>query len=314
MPLAAIWAAYNQDGLRAAADAAPHDAASRFYLALLAFAEGEHAAAAEQAGQAVALAPGRLLYREAAAYLARVAAEGKANVYVNPEAFGAFIRGGGNVPLYQAVSNALAMAYDDYSRLDLLDVGVGDGLALLPALPPSIARLDVVEPSAGMLGRVSAGLTELGVPHHPHYATIQQFISQASGPWDIIQATFSLQSLAPEQRAEVLPWLHTHSQRLLIAEFDVPDLGEQLAPARAQHFADRYEQGLNEYRFEGDDVAQGFLMPVFFGYFDRTAARTNYEQPIARWEEELRAAGFVDVDRRHLYDYWWAPAYMIDAR
>lgn len=314
MPLSAIWAAYGASGLRAAAEAAPNDAASRFYLALLAFAEGEHAAAADFATQAAGQAPGRQLYREAATYLARVAAEGKAKAYVDAEAFAAFIRGGGNVPLYQAVSNALAMAYDDYSRLDLLDIGVGDGLALLPALPPGIARLDLVEPSGGMLGRVSAALTELGVPHHPHLETLQEFLGHANGPWDIIQATFSLQSLAPDQRAEVLPWLHTHSQRLLIAEFDVPDLGEQLAPARAQHFAERYEQGLSEYRFEGGNVAQGFLMPVFFGYFDRTAARTNYEQPIARWEDDLREAGFVDIERRHLYDYWWAPAYLLDAR
>lgn len=290
MPLSAIWTAYSAGGLRAAADAAPHDAASHFYLALLAFAEAEHAAAAEQAAQAAALAPGRLLYREAAAYLARVAAEGKANVYLSGDAFAAFIRGGGNVPLYQALSNALALAYDDYSRLDLLDIGVGDGLALLPALPPGLARLDLVDSAGGMLGRASAALTELGVPHHPYIEPIQQFIGHANGPWDIIQATFSLHSLPPAERAQVLPWLQAHGQRLLIAEFDVPDLGDQLAPERAQHFAERYEHGLAEYRFDGDAVAQGFLMPVFFGYFDRSAARTTYEQPIGQWQHDLQAA------------------------
>ena len=49
MPLTTIWTAYQSGGLRAAADAAPDDAASRFYLALLAFAEEEHGAAAEHA-------------------------------------------------------------------------------------------------------------------------------------------------------------------------------------------------------------------------------------------------------------------------
>jgi len=314
MPLTAIWTAYQSGGLPAAAGAATDDAASRFYLALLAFADEEFAQAAGQAAQAAALAPGRALFREAAAYLGRVARAGKASVYVDGDAFTAFIRGGGNVPLYQAVSNALALAYDDYSRLDLLDIGVGDGLALLPALPPGIARLDLVEPAVDMLGRTSAALTGLGVPHHPYAESIQQFMGHANGPWDITQATFSLQSLPPAERAVVLPWLRAHTQRLLVAEFDVPDHGEQLAPARAMHFAERYERGLAEYRFESDDVAQGFLMPVFFGYFDRSSARTNYEQPIEQWERELQAAGFVDVERRHLHDYWWADAFILDAR
>lgn len=313
MAISAIWTAYSADGLSAAMAVPPADAADHFYLALLAFADDQFAAAAEQAAQAAALAPGRLLYREAATYLARVASEGKTNVYVSGEAFGEFIRGGGNVPLYQALNNALAVAYDDYTRLDLLDIGVGDGLALLPALPRSLARLDLVEPAVGMLGNTSAALTELGVPHHPFAETIQEFMRHANGPWDIIQATFSMHSLPPAERAEVLPWLRAHGQRLLIAEFDVPDLGDQLGPARVQHFAERYDHGLAEYRFDGDLVAQGFLMPVFFGYFDRTSARSTYEQPIELWEFELRDAGFEEVERRHLYDYWWAPAYLLDA-
>ena len=55
-------------------------------------------------------------------------------------------------------------------------------------------------------------------------------------------------------------------------------------------------------------------MPVMFGYFDQTVARANYEQPIDAWMEELRQAGFTQVDKRPLFNYWWAPAYLVDAR
>jgi hypothetical protein len=71
---------------------------------------------------------------------------------------------------------------------------------------------------------------------------------------------------------------------------------------------------LAEYAGDGGLVAHGFLMPVLFGYFDQTAARTNYEQPIGAWVDQLRAAGFANIDTEPLYPYWWASAYLIDAR
>ena len=45
-------------------------------------------------------------------------------------------------------------------------------------------------------------------------------------------------------------------------------------------------------------------MPVLFGYFDRTAARTNWEGPIQGWADDLRAAGFTTVQTRLLSPYW----------
>ncbi|MCP4149426.1 MAG: hypothetical protein GY757_16885 [bacterium] len=54
-------------------------------------------------------------------------------------------------------------------------------------------------------------------------------------------------------------------------------------------------------------------MPVFFGYFDSSTARTNYEQSIEKWATELKAAGFESVTTRQLYPYWWAPAFFVDA-
>jgi hypothetical protein len=164
-----------------------------------------------------------------------------------------------------------------------------------------------------MLAQAHAALEARGIAHSAFNGTLQQFTGEG-GLWELAQATFSLQSLEPIERRAMLAWLRGHCARLLIAEFDVPDLGDLYAPARMAHFAARYELGLAEYADDGGMVAQGFLMPVFFGYFDRSAARANYEQPVAAWEADLRAAGFTLIERRPIYDYWWAPAFLLDAR
>jgi hypothetical protein len=290
------------------------EAYSPFAAAVAAFAEGDRSRAAALGRAAAAADPTSRLAAAAGAYLARLAARGAEGVYVSGDAFGAFIRGGGNLPLYAGLSAALAEAYGGYASLALLDVGVGDGMALLPALTPEVARVDLVEPSEAMLARTTVALEARGVPHRAHLSGVLAFALQSRESWPLAQATFSLQSLTPADRRAALAWLRTRVRRLLVAEFDVPDLGEGLAPARLAHFAERYELGLAEYDGDGGLVAQGFLMPVFFGYFDPGAARTNYEQPIAAWEDDLRAAGFVEVARRPLFDYWWAPAYLLDAR
>jgi hypothetical protein len=289
-------------------------ALTELVAALAAFAAGEMETAAVHAARAAEADPASLLAREAAAYLARVSAEGKRAVYVSGEAFGAFIRGGGNVPLYEAVSAALRAVYGEYEALQLLDIGVGDGLALLPALTPQVARVDLVEPSAALLVGVGEALEAREMPYSAFNGTLQAFAEASDGRWDLGQATFSLQSLQPHERVPALAWLRARVGRLLIAEFDPPDVGEGLSPARIAHVADRYERGLAEYAHDGSLVAQGFLMPVFFGYFDPTAARTNYEQPLAGWERDLGQAGFSEVQRRPLYDYWWAPCALLDAR
>jgi hypothetical protein len=287
---------------------------SRFAQALRAFSADDFAGAAALAGQAAAASPSSLLYRAATTYLGRVLADGKAGVYISGEAFAAFIRDGGNVPLYANASAALRAIYGEYSRLSLLEVGVGDGMALLPALAPQITQLDLVEPSAAMLARTRAALDARGLAYADFNGTLQEFAAQPHGLWDVAQATFSLQSLDPDDRRAMLGWLRSHCGRLLIVEFDVPDLGAIDDERRMAHFAERYEQGLAEYSGDGGLVAQGFLMPVFFGYFDRSAARANYEQPIAAWEADLQAASFRTIRRQPIYTYWWAPAHLLDAR
>jgi hypothetical protein len=52
-------------------------------------------------------------------------------------------------------------------------------------------------------------------------------------------------------------------------------------------------------------------MPVMFGYFD--PGNPHHEQPLAAWRDDLRTAGFGAVRATRLYDYWWAPAYLLDA-
>ncbi|MBX0330811.1 class I SAM-dependent methyltransferase [Oscillochloris sp. ZM17-4] len=283
-----------------------------FARALIAFGEGDYAAAADLARLAAEEQPDSLVYPAAAAYLRRVIAHGRAGVYVTGDAFSSFIRGGGNLPLYANTSAALREAYAGYSHIGILDIGVGDGMALLPAITPQVVQIDLVEPSAPMLAQARAALDARGIAYRAFNGTIQQFTDEG-GMWELAQATFSLQSLDRIDRQIMLAWLRGHCARLLIAEFDVPDRGDLYAPARMEYFVARYEVGLAEYADDGGLVAQGFLMPIFFGSFDRGAARTNYEQPIAAWEADLRAAGFARTQRRPIYDYWWAPAYLLDA-
>lgn len=287
---------------------------SSLFAALNAYATDDFAAAAAHATQAAQHDPQSRLAAAAATYLDRVVREGKAAVYVSGDAFGAFIRGGGNIPLYTALSAALHQAYQP-APLTLLDIGVGDGMALLPALSAAVARVDLVEPSVAMLGRTTAALAEREVAFRAFAMEIQRFTTQTTAHWDLVQATFSLQSLPPAERREVLAWLGQHTPRLLIAEFDVPAFEHALDPVWAAHVAERYELGLAEYADTpiGPLVAQGFLLPVFFGYVDPSAARANYEQPIAAWEADLRTAGFRHVTSRPLYPYWWATAYLIEA-
>lgn len=315
MALNDLWQRIQTRGYGAVAALSPDEALDAFYLALAAFHAEEFDAAARFARRAAQLDAAHWVFAQAAAYLDRVVQHGKAGVYVDGEAFAAFIRGGGNVHLYAAVSAALREVYAAYPTLALLDIGVGDGLALLPALTESVSHVTLLEPSAAMLARTAESLRARGVEFTEINTTVQQFLQQgAEARWPVIQATWSLQSVPPEERPAIFAWLRAHGERVLIAEFDVPAFAAQLAPARVQYIVERYARGLAEYEGDGGVVAQGFLMPVLFGYFDASAARTNWEGPLDEWVTQLRAAGFTQIETRLLYRYFWADAYLIDAR
>jgi hypothetical protein len=258
-----------------------------------------------------------VLYQAAATYLARVEREGKPNVYVSAEGFGAFIRGGGNVPLYRETSAALASQYPE-EPFDLLDIGAGDGLALLPALTPAVRQVTLVEPAAPLLERSTAALAARGTPFDAFAGRLQELTADpamTSRRWGVAQATYCLHAIAPAERLVLLAWVRAHAGTLLVAEFDAPQMDQPLSPDIVRHVLGRYREGLAEYAGpDFDTVAQGFLMPVLFGYVDRGATRTTFEQPIADWEALLRGAGFARVERRLLHRYWWAPAWLLVAR
>jgi hypothetical protein len=310
----AIWALYQRDGYTGVSTREVRGAFEQFFLAILAFRHDDLAGAIDRCRRATNLEPTSLVFTEATQYLERIASDGKQGVYVTGEAFGAFVRGGGNTRLYRAVSAALGSAYREQTRTRLLDVGVGDGLALIPALNEHVASVTVVEPSQQMLAAVEQALASRGVPYDAHPCPIQTFALQhCTNTWDLAQATFSLQSLEPQEREHALSWLRLAAPRLLLAEFDVPSFASIEAPDHVRYVVNHYERGLAEYRGDDHLVASGFLMPVMFGYFDRTSTRTNYEQPIRVWVDELRRAGFAHVTLTMLDDYWWAPAYLLDA-
>ena len=311
-----IWNLYRTGGLEAAARAPALSPERLLYLALLAFADERYAEATAFAERAAQAAPEDLLSRSAAAHLARVTREGKRNVYVSAEGFGAFIRGGGNVSLYRETSAALARLYPS-KPFDLLDIGVGDGMALLPALTPLVRQVTLVEPTP-LLERTTQALTARGVRFESFSGRLQEFVAEPAMQerrWDVAQATFSLHNLPPAIRPELLRWLRSHCEVMVMAEFDAPRMDEPLAPELVSHVLNRYPVGLAEYvGADFETVAQGFLMPVMFGYVDRSATRTTFEHPIADWELLLREAGFAQVERVELYPYWWAPACLLVAR
>lgn len=136
MNLDDAWQLYSDSGYEALRQMSSSDPLTLFYCALVGFGHDDIIAAQQFASQAAAQSPGTAVFSEAASYLQRVAEQGKQNVYINGDAFTAFINGGGNIPLYDATSAVLRQVYGQYETLDLLDVGVGNGHALLPALSP----------------------------------------------------------------------------------------------------------------------------------------------------------------------------------
>jgi hypothetical protein len=117
--------------------------------------------------------------------------------------------------------------------------------------------------------------------------------------------------LPPEERRPVLSGLWSRAKRLVVIEFDVPDLARK-SNDHLRFLVDRYEAGLAEY---ADDplVADGFLLPVLIGQVAPDAPRATWEQPAARWADELESAGFRITHRETLHHYWWAPACAIHA-
>jgi len=254
------------------------------------------------------------IYAQAAAYLREVRRQGKSEIYGSPEAFALFVRGGGNVALYERTSAAQRRIYQQYDSLSLLDVGVGDGRALVPALTDNIGPLDILEPSQPLLSRARDALSARGVDHRPIQAKVQHLMENTSSNWDVVQATYSLQSIPYRERPALFNWLRRHAGRVLIAEFDAPEFTDLYEADRVRHVVKRFERGLAEYPDSDQTVARGFLMPMLFSSFDPSAPRANHENPIEHWVRLLRDCSFASIRTEFLCEYWWAPAYVLDAR
>lgn len=289
------------------------DTAARLAAGLAAIAKDRH----DEARQVLraAAADGVLLAR--ALHELLEADEARA-VYDRPAAFEAFIRGGGNVPLYEATSAALAQLYDELKVDSLLDIGFGcgDGMALLPALaqashPPR--QLDVLEPSEALL---ASAMRQLQATRHNSlhawHDTAQRFAAALTPDqrWDLAQSTFALQSLPPDERKTTLCRLRPHVRRFALVEFDVPVL-EPGSTAHYASLAQRYQRALDGYGNDAPLVAGGFLAPMLLGQLRPDARPSNWEQPVAAWIEEFRAAGYGLERREDLYDYSWSPAVLM---
>ncbi|GAA1966352.1 class I SAM-dependent methyltransferase [Amycolatopsis minnesotensis] len=277
------------------------------FEALTALHSGERDTARELAARAGE--NGSLLGAELARFLG---AGSNGDVYREPEAFAAFIRGGGNVELYRRLSQELAASYDTLKPGSLLDLGCGDGLAIGPALDQAKhlpAEIDLVEPSAALLD-----VAKTRVPGSPRFwaKTAQEFLDETEGKhWALAQSTFALQTIPEAERGDLLRRVRARTGRLLIAEFNV------LAPAEGteEHLralATRYERGIREYAGDASLVAQGFLLPMLVGQLGG-GTRNNWEQPAVAWRADLEEAGFSYVDIESLADYWWSPAVLIRA-
>lgn len=234
------------------------------------------------------------------------------NAYDEPRAFETFIRGGGNIPLYEAVSAELARHYEASHPDSLLDIGAGDGMALVPAVTASKSaphRIDVVDPNEGLLARLRASLPSA----RAHQQTLEAFVAGLGKGerWDLAQATFALQSIEPKARGHALAILAGHVDRLLIIEFDVP----RHVPGSPDHYeslARRYEHAASQYGADAERVAGGFLAPMLLGQL-RSIVPSNYEQPAEAWAAELDAAGYRVTSQSDVHDYSWSMAFGMTA-
>lgn len=267
--------------------------------------------------RAIVRTGGSPLARALSQYLA---SDPATSVYDQPAAFEAFINGGGNIGLYRAVSEALAGIYTRTRPASLLDIGCGDGRALLPSLAAADARpagLTLVEPSAALLdtavrGLAEHGLTGSGLDLDARNTRVEPFVADLNTAFDVAQSTFALHTLSHEVRDQVLTALAPRVGVLAVVEFDVPDV-PHAGPEHRAFLAETYERGLAEYDADRDLVAQGFLLPVLTGQLLPGARRVTWEQPAARWVEQVERAGFTNAAITPLCDYWSSPAFLLTA-
>ncbi len=321
MGLTELWTSYRSGDDHSRLAEVAKSAEEEFYTGLVALAEGDHEAASGHVARARDLEPGRIVFDECARYLESLRSAGRAGtaeIYLDAEAFSAFGRGGGNVPLYERTHALLRERYEELKPEALLDIGTGEGLGLLPALSPAVGRVDVVEPSTTRIDVVRAALAERGLPHRAFATTMADFIAAVDGTddrWDLVQETFAMLSLPADERAGTFRWLRERTSRLVLVEFDVPRAEHPLHPDWYRYVLSRYEAGMAEYPEPYNLVRQGFLAPVLLGTLRPSEDKVHYEQTVDDWCRDLAEAGFaLDGEPRHVSDFWWGEAFLIEAK
>lgn len=302
--------------------------------ALEEIAAGQPERAAETAERIAATNPGERLPAALTAHLRRTRDR---EVYGSPDGFRAFIDNGSNPALYRAAIDELAAVHRRRRPRTVVDLGAGDGrvttevvgaapddaaaTAVVATAPDNAAtaiddravptEIHLVEPSAELLAQA---LARPGWPVAPtgHETTAQHFVEalDRDARFDLVQSTFALHTIPPVGRPDLLAGLRTHAATIAVVDFDVPDLDDR-GPRHARYAEERYRIALDEYR-DVPDAVEGFLMPVLVAQFDPAADRLTFEQPMERWSELFEGAGF-DVHTRRIADYWWAPAFLLEA-
>lgn len=277
--------------------------------ALLALAEGDLEQARNLAHGAAADDSESLLAPALSDFLQRIPGDG---VYDEPAGFEEFIDNGGNPSLYAGTIDVLSAAHAEIQPASVLDVGCGDGRVTAAVVQPGTA-IHLVEPSGPLLESALRRLDSIGISATGHQSGIAQLLDEIDGDrsWDLVQATFAMHALDPHERSGVMRRLSDRAGRLLLVEFGVPAFADR-SIEHADYAAERYEVGLMEYRAH-PDVVSGFLLPVLVGQFDRAQPRHTFEQDVDSWCDQLTAAGWRHVTSNHITDYWWAPAFLIDA-
>ncbi len=231
------------------------------------------------------------------------------SVYTTPDGFRAFIDNCSNVALYDDVIRRLRGVHGDLCPSSVVDLGAGDGRVTSAVVRDDIGTIDIVEPAADLL-RSAIENQSWPVRPTPHQATMHEWV--ASLPpgrvYDLIQSTFALHTIAPDQRHDLLLSMQSHVRHVAIVDFDVPRF-EDGSRAHADYVAGRYRRAIAEYR-EFPLAIDGFLIPVMLGQFDPAIERATFEQSGDRWVEQFRAAGYT-VAIEPIHDYWWAGAFVL---
>ena len=278
--------------------------------ALLAISHSDRAAAISAVEKVTMTEPNNSLASALHRYLNQAKVTG---VYEEPSSFEEFIDNGTNPALYTSTTEHLAELHRGARPSSVLDIGCGDGRVASGVLAEGIETIDLVEPSNELLTLAQGRANWRPAQVRAHNTTVQPFLTQLepTSRFDLVQSTFALHSIPPTERSAVLGGLARHTDYVVLVEFDVPPF-EDRSLEHAIYAVDRYQIGVSEYR-DHQSVIDGFLMPVLVSQFDPAQMRHTFEGPAKGWTEDFEGAGF-SVTLSWLTNYWWAPAFVLEAR